>query len=298
MSFLATELTGSHVDVFLADLRICKEYGLALEAAGIFYAIELRGNDYALVVAPADAERARAELRDYRDEQDAHEALVVPTHSRGRGWIGAVGYVLVLCVLTALQHHKVFSPDWLAAGRNEAELTRGGDLWRTVTALTLHADFAHLVSNLGFGSLIGLFVGQVMGSGLGWLSILLCGAAGNLLSAIARPPGYSSIGASTAVFAALGILAGHTWTNRRRLRASTLVKLAPIVGGVILLGQLGTGGERTDILSHVTGFVSGVILGGIYGKLSGRFACGPAVQVTFGVAAVALLALNWAFALA
>lgn len=287
------------VEVFRAGLRHCTAYGLALDAAGIFYSIEYRGGDYAIVVAAADAERARAELEAYAEERAVREeAEIVPSAPRGRGWIGAVSYAVVLAGLTALQQNDIFSAEWLAAGRNNAGLTRDGELWRVVTALTLHADLAHLVSNLLMGGLIGLFVGQVMGSGLGWLCILLCGAAGNLLSVVIRPPGYSSIGASTAVFAALGILAGHTWTSRRRLGATTLAKLAPIVGGVILLGYLGTGGERTDVLSHMTGFLCGLLLGGAFGKLGTRIMFGRAAQVGLGIGAVALLGLSWAFALA
>lgn len=289
----------THEVVYRSGLQNCTAYGLALESAGIRYSIEFRDGDYAIVVATADAPRARQELDAYAGENPpvappVFDERVLPAHT---GWIGAFAYVAVLAVFTALQHNNVFSSNWLPAGRNNAGLVRDGELWRVFTALTLHADVAHLVSNMLIGGLIGLFVGQVMGSGRAWLCILLCGAAGNLLSAMLRPPGHSSIGASTAVFAALGILAGQTWSERQRLRGGTLAKLAPIVGGVILLSYLGTDGERTDVLSHVTGFCCGMLLGAIYPRLGERIAFSTAAQTAMGIGAIALLALSWAFAL-
>ena len=270
-------------------------HGLALEAAGVPYGIQKRAGEFAIVVAAADAERARREIEEYTEE-NLVSAPVGAVVRHGGGWVGAAAYAVVLAVLTALQQNDIFSNDWLVAGRMHAGLVRSGELWRAVTALTLHVDIAHLVGNILIGALIGLFAGQVLGSGLAWMSILVAGAAGNLLSASFRPAGHTSIGASTAVFAAVGILAAYEWTRRRQLPAAMLVRYAPIVGGVVLLSYLGTGGERTDVISHVTGFLCGALLGGMYGKLGTRIVLGRAGQVALGAGAVGLLALSWVFA--
>ena len=168
--------------------------------------------------------------------------------------------------------------------------------WRTVTALTLHADARHLAANIVFGGLVGLFAGQLLGSGLAWFSILIAGAAGNLLNALIRNPGHTSVGASTAVFAALGIVAAYVWKRRRHLHASKLVRWAPLVGAVVLLSYLGTGGVRTDVAAHVAGFLAGVVLGAVYGKLGSRMESVAGSQRLLGGTALAVLALAWALA--
>lgn len=282
--------------VYRSDWRGCAAQALALEAAGIPYAIQERPGEFAIVVDAVNAARARDELDAYAEENPVALPQIAGV-DRSNGWIGTVGYAAVLAVITALQENHLFSHDWYAAGRLNAGLVRGGEVWRAFTALTLHQDLAHFLSNVFIGGLIGLFVGQLLGSGLAWISILLAGAAGNLVSASFRPAGYTAIGASTAVFAALGILAAYEWTRRRNLRASMLIRYAPIVGGVVLLSYLGTGGERTDVISHVTGFLCGLTLGALYGKLGQRIAFNRAGQIALSLAAVALLALSWSFAL-
>ncbi|MCO6437934.1 MAG: rhomboid family intramembrane serine protease [Phycisphaerae bacterium] len=178
-----------------------------------------------------------------------------------------------------------------------AEAIRHGEVWRTITALTLHADGLHLVSNLLFGGLFGLFAGQILGSGVAWLSILLAGGAGNLLNAWIREPQHTSIGASTAVFATLGMVAALSWSRRMPGRRSWMLRLAPLIGAAVLLSFLGTGGERTDVLAHVTGFTSGAALGAIESRLSDRIRRSRIFQCILGFAAIGLLVVSWAVAL-
>jgi membrane associated rhomboid family serine protease len=63
------------------------------------------------------------------------------------------------------------------------------------------------------------------------------------------------------VFGALGLLTGlgirFAWLGHRQRRPL----YAPLGGGVILLAWLGTGGPNTDLLGHLCGFLTGVILG-------------------------------------
>ena len=284
-------------DVYRSARKECLEHALALEAAGINYAIQERPDGYAIVVATQDAAKARSEIEAYAQENPAELFATPYVPPRANGWAGVVGYTAVLALITILQHHGIFARDWRGAGRLNAGLIRQGEMWRTVTALSLHLDLVHLVGNIAIGGLVGLFAGQLLGSGLAWISILLAGAFGNLLSASFRPASYAAIGASTAVFAALGILAAYEWVRRRQTRASMFVRYAPIVGGVVLLSYLGTGCERTDVLSHIAGFSSGLLLGAIYAKLGSRIMFGSGVQFLLGIGAVAILSLAWILAL-
>jgi MYXO-CTERM domain-containing protein len=106
-----------------------------------------------------------------------------------------------------------------------------------------------------------------------------------------QPAAHSSVGASTAVFATLGLLAAYAWRRRRDEGDRWAYRWAPLVAGVILLGFTGAGGERTDVLAHLTGFAAGLLAGVAHAAL--RVPRGRAVQATSGIAALAVLALAW-----
>jgi len=279
------------------DKKACFEQTLVLEAAGIRHEIQREADEFVVLVAVADGERARAELAAY-----AHENLdrpirveVLPRHTGA--WLGVYGFVALLLVADILKNRNVLGWGWFDAGRAQAELIRQGQWWRTVTALTLHADAAHLIGNIIVGSLFGLFAAQLLGPGLAWLCVLTAGAGGNALDALVRPPEHTSIGASTAVFAALGLVASYAWTRRRHLNLSAPMRWAPIVGGVILLGYLGTGGARTDVFAHVAGFGCGALLGAIFGQFGDHLVLTTRGQSALGLIALAIVVLAWAAAL-
>jgi rhomboid protease GluP len=106
---------------------------------------------------------------------------------------------------------------------------------------------------------------------------------------------HSSVGASTAVFATLGLLAAYAWRRRRDQGDRWAYRWAPLIAGVILLGFTGAGGERTDVLAHLTGFVMGLVAGVAHANW--RVPRGAVAQVVAGAAAVAALVLAWTLAL-
>ena len=275
----------------------CLTRALVLDASGIRYEVHGGAGEYTLVVATRDEARAREELDAYARENRDWPTGAAALAQRAGGWGGVLGYAAVLLLVAILQQQEMFAFDWLAAGKTHAGLIRQGQWWRAVTALSLHADLPHLVANMVIGGLIGLFAGQLLGSGLAWVSILFAGTVGNLLNAWIQQPGHTSVGASTAVFAALGIVAAYAWKRRRHMQASRLARWAPLVGAVVLLSYLGAGGPRTDVLAHVTGFLSGALLGALYGKLGDRMVLAAGVQFLLGMGALAVLALAWTLAL-
>lgn len=154
-------------------------------------------------------------------------------------------------------------------------ILRDGEWWRAFTALFLHADIPHLAGNLAGGAVFATLVSRAVGPLAAWPMILVCGALGNLLTAwIVSPENFVSIGASTAVFAALGILSGlglsETFRDRSNLPWARIV--APVLAGVVLLGWLGGGapGSNTDVLGHVCGFGVG-LLAGLVNRLNHLF---------------------------
>ena len=155
---------------------------------------------------------------------------------------------------------------WLERGSAEGNAILHGAWWRTITALTLHADVSHLVANLATGLLFAAFVISRLGAGSAWLAILLSGAIGNTLNAWGyRGEYHASIGASTACFGALGILVGaeliSRWSEPRQRSAWQLI--LPLGAGLALLAYLGVGdeGKSIDYMAHGWGFAVGVAEG-------------------------------------
>jgi membrane associated rhomboid family serine protease len=139
--------------------------------------------------------------------------------------------------------------------------------------LFLHADAAHIISNLLSGMLFGTLVARSLGAWRGWALILACGTTGNAItSAVAWPEAFTSIGASTAVFGALGILSGLGFAAmlRHHFRLSWVKTAAPILAGIVLLGLFGGGSPQgnTDVLGHLFGFSSGLTAGILIGVFS------------------------------
>jgi rhomboid protease GluP len=180
------------------------------------------------------------------------------------GWNGCAIWVLCLLVVFYWQSQD---PTLVArAASSSLGLLDHGEWWRPLTALFLHADAPHLAGNIVGGSLFAALVSKELGAWRAWPMILGCGAIGNVLTAwIHHPHPFLSIGASTAVFAALGILSGLgiAETLRDRLHLSWVRITAPVIAGLILLGWLGGAepGSNTDVMGHLLGFGCGLAAG-------------------------------------
>ncbi len=292
------EMQPSVEAVYRSSRQGCLRYRLALEAAGIPSGIRRESGEFVIVVPASLAAQARTEIEAYAQENQVLGTGRATVREQGNGRAGVFAYAIVLALVFWLQNQGIHGAPWLDAGKADAGLILQGQWWRCVTALSLHSDLTHLVANIVFGGLIGLYVGQLLGSGLAWMSILLAGAVGNLFNAWVRDASHTSIGASTSVFAALGIVAAYASIRRWDPRKSRLARFAPVIGAAILLSYLGTSGERTDVFAHVSGFLAGLLLGAIYGKLGDRIMVGRRTQCMFGIGAATFLALAWIVALA
>jgi len=271
----------------------CMEYALVLQAVGIRCEVRPCDGKFVMVVYARDADRAREQLRLYLHENRARPPrfdLRLGVHD---GLACACLYGVTILLIDILQRDQAFSVDWRQAGVAHAGLIREGEWWRAVTALGLHTGPVHLASNLVFGLVFGFLAGELLGWGLAWSGMLLAGALGNTLNAFVQAPGHTSIGASTAVFATLGILAAYSWKRRR----TQINRWMPLGAGVALLAFLGMGGERTDIFAHFAGFVSGCLFGLVFGVLETRSLLAAWHKHTLGLAATLFFALAWTLAL-
>jgi len=273
--------------------RRCDEHALVLRAMGIASQVLPADGAFALLVGAADAGYAREQLRLYGQERRARQPRLDTRLRVNDGLVCASLYGLTILLFDMLERSGAFGLDWWRAGMSQAGLVRAGEWWRVMTALTLHADAIHLAGNLVFGLMFGFLAGGTLSWGLGWAGILLAGALGNLLNALLQAPGHSSIGASTAVFAAVGILAAHAWKRR----GPRINRWAPLGGGVALLAFIGMGGERTDVLAHLTGLGAGCLFGLGFAALEVRAPLVAWHKHAIGIAVTLLLALAWALAL-
>src|SRR5262249_4043276 len=132
----------------------------------------------------------------------------------GPTWAGFV-MAAVLLACRPLTGYRADGRPWFLAGEASGWHIVKGQVWRTVTALTLHADATHLPGNVAAIALLGTAVCRLLGPGLGTWLMLISGAAGNAFTAWLREPSHSSVGASTAIFGAVGILAGLAFVRAR-----------------------------------------------------------------------------------
>jgi len=258
------------------DLGKVHEHGLVILAMGGAYWVTVPEDTggYTLLTEKDRAQDILRELRAYDREQAVPQSPPAPDNAvfrYGSGW-DVYGIWVSAMLLTFFWQNK--DPSLVErAGSYNIALFQKGDWWRPFTALFLHADPAHLLGNLLSGMLFGTLVARSLGPWRGWGLILACGTLGNIAAgALAWPIPLFSIGASTAVFGALGILSGLGFSAMlsAQFRLPLAKTVAPILAGLILLGWLGAGGPdgTTDVLGHVSGFTSGLIAGFLVGHFS------------------------------
>lgn len=272
-----------------------------LTAVGIASSVNFDGLEFALEVPATDALAARYQLQLYEAESRSDKPLArrpAPPHrSYPRAWVGCLLYSAVLVAIGYAVAHGIGPLDAFERGELDAGAVQSGQWWRAWTALTLHLDAAHLAANLGAGVWFGYLVARQLGPGSAWLLIVSGAAGANLLEAHLGPAAHRSVGASTAVFTALGMLAAHSWRTRYKLSQRAVLRWSPLVGGLALLGWFGSAGAGTDIVAHALGFAVGCGLG--------VMAAGPAVRQLLercpqwlpGAAALLSIALAWSCAL-
>ncbi len=277
--------------------RVYDEAVLVLTALEIPFEKESRGGLYAIYVSEHDAPRASEELVGFMNEDPLVPEGLAAAAARGSPWPGAFVYAIVIIVGYYFAERAAFGFDWFGRGLIDGDAIRDGEWWRAVTALTLHNGLEHIASNLVFGAFFGALLAEATGNGLGWGITVLSGFLGNLAHVFIRTGDHRAVGASTAIFGALGALAAHElvrgWTDARDIAR----RWAPLVGGVILLGFLGGGGENTDVLAHVTGFIAGAGLGFLAARLAVLRRSGKRSQAVMAIAALLFVAAGWLFAL-
>jgi len=183
--------------------------------------------------------------------------------------------------------------EWFKYGAvANSRILEHGEWWRVITGLTLHADAAHLFGNVMIGGLLVYYLCKVLGSGLGVLLLLLCGALGNGINVLVRgDTDFLSVGFSTAVFGAVGLLSGLHIARIGSLRGLLL----SVGAAASMLAFLGSKGERVDLGAHLWGVGVGLAIGYGLAKLPDflEWAAAPSRQFLFQILAALILGGAW-----
>ncbi|MFU8847841.1 MAG: rhomboid family intramembrane serine protease [Opitutales bacterium] len=286
-----------------ATTQQAHEAGLAILAMGHAYWLQPHEDSYIICVAESKLVAIHRELEVM--QRMGHHSI-----PRGRpvshivldcsGWSFLL-YALLLSACFAVQSLLPIQ----SAGRVDAvRMVEQGEWWRALTALTLHGDVVHLASNVVAGMGFAFLLARFFGAGAAWLLILFSGTAGNALNAwVHYPEAHLSIGASTAVFGALGLITGvglwiallqpaERWTMPRWL--------LPAFGGLTLLGLLGIGDGldmRVDVAAHFSGFLCGSLLGFVCATRQAAFVRWNRYGRWVGLVAIAFIGFAWLMAL-
>jgi len=243
------------------EIRICS---LVLSAADIPHTITcLSKSTWGIAVAAQSAEKAIYELIAYTEE-NREWPPPRPENDRYRPAFQLlspfiIGCLILLYLKTGEWRHD--SP-WFAAGAGDSTaILDDGQYFRLVTALTLHADPLHLLSNcvLGASSSITSSSSWATGSPGGPPD----GASlANLLNVVAHGRDHHS-SASRRPYcrhrhALLPQFRRHAAIGRTQL-------LMPLMAGLAMLAMVGSEGERTDLGAHFFGLVIGLIAGYLFG---------------------------------
>lgn len=243
---------------------------LVLDSRSIPCCIDYDGKYWQLLVPVSCIESASRELRLYEDANRNWPPRVSDERKLIDNTMPTVSVLVLLATFYNLDLLGLSLPGRGIIPLKELGTAHAGEIasgswWQCITALTLHADLTHLLSNLTIGGVFIVLLCRELGSGLAWSMLIASGALGNLVNAWVQTPVHRSVGASTAVFGTVGILAAVGMMRyRNHLQRRWFV---PVAAGLALLAILGTEGKHTDLGAHLFGFCSGLVLGSVMERI-------------------------------
>ena len=240
------------------------ERGVVVLAMGLSCWLVPAEHEFALLVEPDANAAVREQLARFERESAHWPPPPIDPGAAGRSLELLTPLIWAALVLAAFRAQAQW-PNMQRLGAMDAKAVfENGEFWRIGTALFLHADAGHLLSNLASGIFVFAAVTSTIGRLRGWVLLVLAALGGNLLSAFAQfPAPYVSVGASTAIFGGLGLLTGRALRVAARAHAARRWRamFVPLAAGFTVLALYGAGGLRVDLGAHACGFALGLALG-------------------------------------
>lgn len=271
--------------------RQAMDWSLVLLSQGIEATVLSPAGDegWMLEVSGQEMERALKTLRLYRIENRGWPwREVLPNGEAYFSW-GCIAWAAVMILFYWL---SVQFPAIENSGVMNSAKVSGGQWWRIFTAMTLHADMAHLAENLSLGIvLVGLTMG-VYGTGTGLFAAYLAGAMGNLASLALNAHPFVGLGSSGMVMGALGLLAAQSLRRENWGRGSVKYALGGVAAGVMLFILFGVSPEA-DTAAHLGGFIGGLALGAGLVFIPKGWARSERVNFVCVIGLVAMVTATW-----
>ncbi len=137
----------------------------------------------------------------------------------------------------------------------------GGQYWRLVTCMFVHAGLLHIAMNMYCLWYLGMLAEQLFGKTRYLAVYFIAGIGGSLASAI-HNPNIISIGASGAIFGVAGALLGLLLVRRDRFSPAGRRSLVNNIGFFVVLNLLlGSAIPGIDMSAHVGGLIAGFLSG-------------------------------------
>lgn len=255
--------------------QVALEWCAVLASQKIDFELSREGDLWLFCIPEPDFKNAEKNISEYEQERQSFNKNLEEFNTPSTPLELGKSLPFIFCSIFLLLFHMITGPvkpkaPYFNEGTlNSAALFKQGEWWRLITALSLHADFPHVMSNCLFLIIFATIASFQVGPGVALISILISGIAGNLSTVgILGFKSYSSLGASTAVFGALGIITALGWLeySKKATRLTKLKKWAPLVAGLALLSFTGTA-PGTDLIAHLFGFIWGLVIGLFINKI-------------------------------
>lgn len=278
--------------------RKAHEAGLAVLAAGRPYRVEAVEGRFALLVDRRHGDRLQreVEIAELRNRFWPPPSLELAARS-----VSKTPTAMAIALLVVAFWAQNAIPSLRELGVNDSEaVTRLGQYWRLLTAVTLHADLGHLAGNILGLSIFAYLSCRYMGNGLAWALILVAASCSNLTNALIHSEStYASLGASTAVFAALGLLSGFPLGCYLRTKEPIGSRdwLIPFFGGCVFFAWMGGGDFPTDVGGHLWSFIYGLAMAIATAGLALHSRVSERQQSLLLLAGLAMVLGSWAWAL-
>ncbi|WP_439424724.1 rhomboid family intramembrane serine protease [Oenococcus alcoholitolerans] len=146
----------------------------------------------------------------------------------------------------------------ILSGAQVKALVFGGQWFRLIIPIFLHASLMHIFSNMLALIIVGPYVENLFGSIKFLIIYFVSGIWGNLFALIFDPNSTTiSVGASGAIFGLFGAMISVAWYNRNNyiFRRQLFIFVALAVFN--LVGNLGD--PSVDIWAHIGGLISGAL---------------------------------------
>lgn len=271
--------------------RQAMDWALVLASQGIDCAVvEMPEAGWGLQVAEEDVPRSTVAIRAYEQENATVWRQEIKWTGMLFDWRALAWWLLMVLVFVL----STTRPWFKNAGVMDPVLFQKGQWWRAFTAVTLHADAAHLALNASTGFLLlGLAMG-FYGSGIAMLAAFSAGALANFAEMFLRSENYSGLGASGMVMATLGLLAAQSLFERYHSPREWIGR--GVLAAGLLLVIIGLD-EKSDILVHLLGFAVGIFFGVSLCLSARRLLRRKALDAAASLVSAALLLLTWGLAL-